>query len=86
MMELSRIAASGLNDTEGSRECKLSKPLMESWSEQTPPIYNHSSAYGRVDPFNPCLPDTSSRTCKDVVSFKTPWAPFDESVNWVALN
>jgi hypothetical protein len=86
MMELSRLAASGLNDTEGNRECKLSKPLMESWSEQTPPIYNHQLTYGRVDPFNPCLPDTSSRTCNDVVSFKTPWAPFDESVNWVALN
>ena len=40
--------------------------------------------YGRVQPFNPCLP-FRSRTCPRFV--KTgPGAPFDLSVNWFALH
>jgi IPT/TIG domain-containing protein len=86
VMELSRIAASGINDTEQNRECKLNKALADSFSGEDPPIYNHQAAYGRLNPFNPCLPDTSSRTCKRYVDFGSPWAPFDDSVDWVSLN
>ena len=35
------------------------------------------SAYGRVNPFNPCLPDPSSRTCPTYIPFGAAWAPFD---------
>jgi hypothetical protein len=38
---------------------------------------NEIPAHGRVDPFNPCLPDTNSRTCPRYVPFSEPWAPFD---------
>jgi hypothetical protein len=34
------------------------------------------NASGFVNPFNPCLPHASSRTCRDIVS-GTPWAPFN---------
>ena len=86
VIELSRIAASGLDDREQGRECRLSKAISASFQGQEPPIYHHSAAYGQVNPFNPCLPDTSSRTCKAYVDFTAPWAPFDDSVNWLALN
>ena len=46
---------------------------------------NHPDAYGRVNPFNPCLPFTESRTCTDYVDDNTG-APFDDSPNWYALN
>ena len=49
------------------------------------PNSNHPNAYGRVNPFNPCLPATWSRTCPRVVGPDTG-APFDNSLNWVALN
>ena len=87
IMELSRIAASGFNDTEsGKGECKLSKALAELFSNEDPPIYHHDAAYGRLNPFNPCLPDRRSRTCNSTVAFESPWAPFDDSVDWVSLN
>ncbi len=34
-------------------------------------------AYGRVNPFNPCLPYTGSRTCPSYIPFNGAWAPFD---------
>jgi hypothetical protein len=36
-----------------------------------------SKHWGRVNPFNPCLPDTTSRTCPSYTPFGTSWAPFD---------
>lgn len=33
--------------------------------------------FGRVNPFNPCLPDYNSRTCPTFIPFSNPWAPFD---------
>jgi Bacterial TSP3 repeat len=33
--------------------------------------------YGRVNPFNPCLPYVSSRTCPTFIPFSSSWAPFD---------
>ena len=78
VMELSRIAASGVNDTNG-QECK---PSTE------PPLgspEHHPSAFGRMNPFNPCLPATWSRTCPRYVDENTG-APFDGSPNWYSLN
>jgi hypothetical protein len=33
--------------------------------------------YGRVSPFNPCLPFVNSRTCPTYTPFTDAWAPFD---------
>jgi IPT/TIG domain len=38
---------------------------------------NASPSYGRVNPFNPCLPNTDSRTCPTYIPFAGGWAPFD---------
>jgi hypothetical protein len=71
--ELSRIRASGLNDTNGL-ECHKAEGL--------DPKTNHPNAFGRVNPFNPCLPTTSARTCP---IYAVGTAPFDGSPNWYAL-
>jgi hypothetical protein len=88
LMELSRIAASNphQDDREAGQECKLSEAVEDLYDGVDPPIYHHQSAYGRVNPFNPCLPVTSSRTCNRYVSFGYAWAPFDQSPNWYSLN
>ena len=41
-------------------------------------------AYGRMNPFNPCLPYPKSRTCPMAVNGGTG-APFDGSPNWYSL-
>jgi hypothetical protein len=75
--ELSRIrASSGLDDTNGS-ECHVSDALAT-----LPTKTNHPDAYGRVNPFNPCLPSRYSRTC---ARYNVGAAPFDDSVNWFSL-
>ena len=55
-MELSRIAASG-GLFDGESTCKPDPDAPK------PPDTNHPNAYGRVNPFNPCLPYRKSRTC-----------------------
>jgi hypothetical protein len=45
---------------------------------------NHPAAFGRVNPFNPCLPFRASRTCPTAVDASTG-APFDDSLSWVSL-
>ncbi len=62
LMELSRMQASvapgrpdGYNDTDG-HFCKPADGL-------DPKNANHADAYGKVNPFNPCDPLPSSRTC-----------------------
>jgi hypothetical protein len=77
VMELSRIAASGLNDRQS-----LCKPL-EGLPE--PPETHHPDRYGRVNPFNPCLPAAWSRTCLRHPKFEDAPAPFDGSLDWVSL-
>ena len=77
LMELSRFAASGFFD--GKRACKPKDDLPK------PPATNHPDAYGRVNPFNPCLPYTGSRTCTNYVNDDVG-APFDDSPNWYSLN
>jgi hypothetical protein len=87
VMELSRIAASGIDDREpGGKDCELAKSIKLQLDGQDPPAYWHQGAYGRVNPFNPCLPVTSSRTCNTHTAFGAAWAPFDDSVNWLSLN
>lgn len=78
IMELSRLAASGLWDAE--RECKPLEGL------PSPPDTNHPDAYGRVNPFNPCLPARLSRTCTLHPNFAGGAAPYDDSLDWASLN
>jgi hypothetical protein len=74
ILELSRIAASNTNDNNG-RECQVADPE---------PAKKSASTYGRVNPFNPCLPDRYSRTCPRYVN-DTTGAPFDGDGGWHAL-
>jgi hypothetical protein len=75
VMELSRFAASHLWDGDD--------PYVECRGSAATP--NHQDAFGRVNPFNPCLPDVRSRTCPRIVDQKTG-APFDGSPDWLSLN
>jgi hypothetical protein len=47
---------------------------------------NHANVYGRMNPFNPCLPAAWSRTCDQHPGFAGGAAPFDDSPNWFSLN
>jgi hypothetical protein len=77
LMELSRVAASGgLYD--GLGRCKVNPDRPKY------PDTNHPNAYGRVNPFNPCLPYRKSRTCPMAVNDGTG-APFDGSTDWYSL-
>jgi hypothetical protein len=62
LMELSRVAASGRGLDDPATPVAAGNP--------TP-------AHGRVNPFNPCLPDPDSRTCPTYVEIGNAWAPFD---------
>jgi hypothetical protein len=90
VMELSRVAASVHDDREylGPKplDCVLDQAIEDGFEDVDPPWPWHENAYGRVNPFNPCLPVTHSRTCNRFPSFDQKWAPFDESPNWFALN
>jgi hypothetical protein len=90
VMEISRIAAASstangvVDDRKGpfKADCKADVENLPK-----PPAGNHPTLYGRVNPFNPCLPDPWSRTCAKYHSFDgvTP-APYDDSPAWWALN
>jgi hypothetical protein len=63
LMELSRKAATG-------------RPYDDPKTDKA--AGNPSPSYGRVNPFNPCLPDPNSRTCPTYIPFGDGvWAPFD---------
>jgi IPT/TIG domain len=92
LMEMSRMAAEGYvyDDREGGRDCKVDKDLLipqdlDHDGEADAQVLNHPAAYGRVNPFNPCLPFTDARTCPSHLSLDSAFAPFDTSVDWVAL-
>jgi hypothetical protein len=80
IMELSRYSASGLVDwdTNVGRCTPRKDPAL-------PAPLHHEAAYGRVNPFNPCLPNKSSRTCATYYNEETG-APYDGSPNWHSLN
>jgi hypothetical protein len=78
LLEVSRIMASGIDDR-GTGDCTPRTGL------PTPPNTHHASSYGRVNPFNPCLPATWSRTCDLHPGFGDAPAPFDGSPNWYSL-
>jgi hypothetical protein len=86
LMELSRIAASGHDDREAGQGCVVAEAIEDMFEGIDPPHYWHENDYGRVNPFNPCLPVTRSRTCNRFPSFELKWAPFDQSPDWFALN
>ena len=85
VMELSRIRATGMvyDDRKGpvKADCKADEDVLPK-----PPAPNHNDAYGRVNPFNPCLPDVHARTCPRSFQFGHAPAPFDDSPAWWALN
>jgi hypothetical protein len=91
LMELSRMAASGYDDREGGVDCKVDSALLlprdlDGDGNADAQILNHSGAYGRVNPFNPCLPFSDARTCPRFREISGEgYAPFDLSVAWVAL-
>ena len=78
LLEISRMMASGLSDAMAT--CRPLDGL------PTPPATNHPSAYGRVNPYNPCLPAVWARTCDLHPSFGDAGAPFDDSPDWYSLN
>jgi hypothetical protein len=93
LMELSRVVASGgLDDREpGARPCTPDEDLLELDldldGEVDDPLLWHSNVYGRVNPFNPCMPFKDSRTCPwPIVNLDNPAAPFDGSPDWFSLN
>jgi hypothetical protein len=78
ILELSRNMASGEDDTKpGGKICEPADGLPQ------PPATHHPNVYGRVNPFNGCLPSTAARTCD---RHPVAHAPFDGSPNWYALN
>jgi hypothetical protein len=91
LMELSRMAASHLDDREAGRDCKVDKDLLlpkdlDGDGKPDAQVFNHPTAYGRVNPFNPCEPFVDSRTCPRFRDLSSPFAPFDTSVDWVATS
>ena len=77
LMELSRYAASHCFDGKSRVHARL--------DDLDPKAPRHPDAYGRVNPFNPCLPAIWSRTCTTHPNEDTG-APFDDSPNWWSLN
>ena len=77
VMELSRIAASGLDDRKPGFLCTR--------GHRPPDGLPPPDAYGRVNPFNPCLPDRALPHLPEAVNGETG-APFDGSPNWYSLN
>jgi hypothetical protein len=108
MMELSRVAASGLDDTENGKSNPVPEPAPGQITPEAvpnvgtagpsmkicvadgdlpkPPKTWHPDAYGRVNPFNPCLPQTGARTCTRHPGLETGAAPYDGSSDWWSIN
>jgi hypothetical protein len=93
IMELSRNMASGEVDWDAhDGTCVISDTILlegpdgpDADSDPDPLEEYHAGVYGRVNPFNPCLPYTWSRTCARGVEFGAGFAPFDGSTDWFAL-
>jgi hypothetical protein len=91
VMELSRNAASGHADWDTYKGlCVLDEDLLDpdgTDEDQDPdaPKVIHPEDFGRMNPYNPCLPYTWSRTCERHHAFDAKVAPFDGSTNWPSL-
>ena len=88
MMELSRNAASGHVDWDPYKgTCHPNDELLTATpgGGAEPPKTLHPDDWGRVNPFNPCLPDTWSRTCQRHPAIADGTAPFDGSTVWFSL-
>ena len=85
LLELSRIKASGYDDREAGKDCKVPKTVLDAL-DPNEQILRHDTAYGQVNPFNPCLPFADARTCPRYVSLEgAGYAPFTLAPNWLAL-
>jgi hypothetical protein len=91
IMELSRWAASGHDDSQPGSPCRVKAGIVYDQTDLNNdgkpdnPNAIHPNDYGRVNPFNPCLPATNSRTCTVHPGISGAAAPFDDSPNWLAL-
>ncbi len=91
MMELSRFAASGEIDWQAGSPCRISDAVefieTDENNDGKPDAANlwHADVWGRVNPFNPCLPSQISRTCTSHPGIAGAAAPFDDSPNWLSL-
>jgi IPT/TIG domain len=91
LMELSRYAASGHVDWQDGSPCRVASGIVYDQTDLNGdgkpdnPNSIHPLDYGRVNPFNPCLPATNSRTCVSHPSLSGAGAPFDDSPNWLSL-
>jgi hypothetical protein len=91
VMELSRNAASGHSDWDPHKgQCVPNDLLLEAdgsdeGADPDAPKVLHPTDYGRVNPYNPCLPFTWSRTCDRHPGLESAPAPFDGSTNWFSL-
>jgi len=91
VMELSRNHASGYADWDVHKgHCNIRQELLEADSsdpdsDPDAPVTVHPDEFGRVNPFNPCLPFKWARTCDRHPAINGGAAPFDGSTNWLAL-
>jgi len=92
VMEMSRNAASGHVDWDPQKgTCHPNDDLLnpDDGDADTQPESKleelHPTDYGRVNPFNPCLPYDWSRTCDRHPGLNGASAPFDGSPNWFSL-
>jgi hypothetical protein len=90
LLELSRMAASHMDDREGGVNCKVDPELLKPQDvngdgKPDKQILRHANVYGRVNPFNPCLPFADSRTCPRYAEIGVGFAPFDLSPDWMAI-
>jgi hypothetical protein len=75
VMELSRIDASGVDTDVDALECKVGSAAVK----------KGESTFGRVNPFNPCLPDRFSRTCPSYYDESTGAPFYAGGDKWYAL-
>jgi hypothetical protein len=91
LMELSRMDASHEDDREGGVDCKVDSALLlpkdlNGDGKPDVQVSNHSNVYGRVNPFNPCLPFADARTCPRFHDIGgAGYAPVDLSPDYVAV-
>jgi hypothetical protein len=91
IMELSRYAASGHVDWQEGSHCRIKAGIVYDTTDNNGdgkpdnPNAVHPNDYGRVNPFNPCLPAKNSRTCTAHPGISGAAAPFDDSPNWLSL-